>query len=109
MVWTETFPTQADDGKWFLLRNKATQYVFFRQISARSRSNATQADRQAGTDKTVYLCPECHEGVTFTSYGTPLAWYKPGSVEFSGPIEMPTDYKPGSGVRLDMVAKSDKV
>jgi|SRR5579862_5874022 len=109
MIWTDTRPTKENDGQWFFMRNKTTQYLYMRQVRTQTKVSASVKDRAEGTDKDVYLCDVCHEGMTFTAYGTPLNWYSPGSIEFCGPIEMPPGYKPGSGVRLDMVAKCDKV
>jgi hypothetical protein len=97
MIWTTEQPTAADDGKWYFVRNVIGQ-VKIRQIRASTKVSANAAMRAAGTDKELYLCPETHDGITKTSYGTRLDFFVKEQLEFCGPIEMPPDYKPNGGV-----------
>lgn len=97
MIWTKERPKREDAGKWYFVRN-AIGHIHFRQIRLQTKGQTTVQQRAAGEDKDIYLCPETHDGITKTSYGTRLDWYPEGTIEFCGPIEMPPDYRPNSGI-----------
>lgn len=81
--WTKELPTKSDVGKWFFIKNKIGN-IYIRQI---------RFQEEIGDIGGIYVCPECHDGITKTSYGIHLSFYKENSIEFCGPIQMPPDYK----------------
>jgi hypothetical protein len=78
MNWTKEFPTKENDGRWYVVRRFGK--VDFMEIRVES-------------DGRIFLSEPCNVGIQKRSYGVDLRLYKQGSVEFFGPIEMPSDYR----------------
>lgn len=85
--WTKTFPTAADDGKWFYLKQETG--VEFPHLSL----------VEVRLDKTgkLYLCQPCNEGLEAQSGGVLMDLYvqtqkQYNNTSFCGPVPLPPDF-----------------
>lgn len=76
--WTKEWPTKENGGQWFFVR-----------AFGKTEPIEIRVDENSGQ---IYLSPTCHSGIEKSSFGTLLALYPKGTIEFCGPIQMPPDY-----------------
>lgn len=87
MKWTKNFPTAADYGKWFFIKQDLDGYSKVDIVEVRE-------DKQSGK---LYLCQPCNEGIQAQSDGTMLSLYEDTNrrynhTSFSGPITLPEGF-----------------
>jgi len=86
--WTKTFPTAADDGKWFFLKQDTdSEFPHVQFVEVR-------LDKKNGK---LYLCECCNQGLEAQSYGIMLSLYeihnkRYNNTSFCGPVPMPHDF-----------------
>lgn len=81
-TWTKELPTKENNGQWFVVR-KTFDGV---------RVEFTEVRWSELTDE-IFLCIPCDVGIQSRSFGTPLKLYPKDSLEFFGPLPMPSDYR----------------
>jgi hypothetical protein len=81
--WSKEVPDKENDGQWFVVRKTfgSDVTVGFAEV------------RWSEPGNEIYLCMPCNVGIQSRAFGTQLKLYPKDSLEFFGPIPMPTDYR----------------
>jgi hypothetical protein len=77
--WSDEWPTTENKGDWFFM-------LAFGKL--------TTVEITVHENGEIYLSEPCNNGGFLKqSFGTMLRLYRPGTIQFCGPIQMPPDYK----------------
>ena len=85
--WTKKFPTAADNGKWF----------FLKQETGSEFPHVTLVEVRVDERGRLYLCQPCNEGLEALSGGILMSLYEETNkryknTSFCGPITLPHDF-----------------